>query len=133
MAGILQNFSGAEHSILFYAFDLLILAGAALRPPPLERWRALLRELIPALGDPVRHSNTFDVPDADSGKGASKQIFPDRTSTQVGSTGAFAKKALIGVLDPRPNFARGAVGEFVVDNFLGTLPNSALQKHFDRQ
>jgi ATP-dependent DNA ligase len=60
-----QNFGGAEHTILFYAFDLLILAGTDLRSRPLEQRRALLRELIPTVGDPVRHSETFDVPAAD--------------------------------------------------------------------
>jgi DNA ligase D-like protein (predicted ligase) len=59
---LLQNFGNAEHTILFYAFDLLILAGTDLRSRPLEQRRALLRELIPALGDPVRQSETFDVP-----------------------------------------------------------------------
>ncbi len=58
---LLQNFASAEHTILFYAFDLLILAGTDLRSRPLEQRRALLRELIPTLGDPVRHSETFDV------------------------------------------------------------------------
>jgi DNA ligase D-like protein (predicted ligase) len=62
---LLQNFGGAEHTILFYVFDLLILAGTDLRSRPLEQRRALLRELIPTLGDPVRHSETFDVPVAE--------------------------------------------------------------------
>jgi ATP-dependent DNA ligase len=61
----LQNFGGAEHTILFYAFDLLILAGTDLRSRPLEQRRSLLRELIPRLGDPIRHSETFDVPVAE--------------------------------------------------------------------
>jgi bifunctional non-homologous end joining protein LigD len=59
---LLQNFSGAEQTIVFYAFDLLILSGTDLRSRPLEQRRAQLRELIPTLGDPVRHSETFDVP-----------------------------------------------------------------------
>jgi bifunctional non-homologous end joining protein LigD len=62
---LLQNFGGAEHTIMFYAFDLLILAGTDLRSRPLEQRRALLRELIPTLGDPIRHSETFDVPAAE--------------------------------------------------------------------
>ena len=62
---LLQNFGGAEHTILFYAFDLFILAGTDLRLRPLEQRRALLRELIPALGDPVRQSETFDVSTAE--------------------------------------------------------------------
>lgn len=62
---LLQNFGSATHAILFYAFDLLILAGTDLRSRPLEQRRALLRELIPTVGDPVRHSETFDVPAAE--------------------------------------------------------------------
>jgi DNA ligase D-like protein (predicted ligase) len=58
---LLQNFGGADRTILFYAFDLVILAGTDLRSRPLEQRRALLRELIPTLGDPIRHSETFDV------------------------------------------------------------------------
>jgi bifunctional non-homologous end joining protein LigD len=58
---LLQN-GGAGHTILFYAFDLLVLAGTDLRSRPLEQRRALLRELITKLGDPIRHSETFDVP-----------------------------------------------------------------------
>src|SRR5580698_8754163 len=41
---LLQN-GGAGHTILFYAFDLLVLAGTDLRSRPLEQRRALLREL----------------------------------------------------------------------------------------
>ncbi len=52
-------------TILFYAFDLLILAGTDLRSRPLEQRRALLHELIPTLGDPIRHSETFEVPVAE--------------------------------------------------------------------
>lgn len=59
---LLQNFGGAEQTILFYAFDVLILAGTDLRSRPLDQRRALLRELIPGLGDPIRHSETFEVP-----------------------------------------------------------------------
>ena len=61
---LLQN-GGREHTILFYAFNLLVLAGADLRSRPLEQRRALLRELVPALGDAIRHSETFDVPAAE--------------------------------------------------------------------
>jgi len=34
---LLQNFGGDEHTILLYAFDLLILAGTDLRSRPLEQ------------------------------------------------------------------------------------------------
>ncbi len=61
---LLQN-GGADHTILFYVFDLLILAGTDLRSRPLEQRRALLCELIPTLWDPIRHSETFEVPVAE--------------------------------------------------------------------
>jgi hypothetical protein len=43
---LLQNFGGGEHTILFYAFDLLMLAGTDLPSRPLEQGRALLREYL---------------------------------------------------------------------------------------
>jgi ATP-dependent DNA ligase len=61
---LLQNFGGAAHTILFYAFDLLILAGTDLRSRPLEQRRALLGAVTPMLGEPI-HSETFDVPAAE--------------------------------------------------------------------
>jgi len=57
---LLQHFAAAE-TILFYAFDLLMLDGTDLRSQPLELRRALLRELMPKLPEPIRHSETFDV------------------------------------------------------------------------
>ena len=62
---LLQNAGGATHTILFYAFDLLILAGTDLRLWPLELRRMFLGELVPKLGDPIRLSETFDVPAAE--------------------------------------------------------------------
>lgn len=57
----LQNFEGAEPTVLFYAFDLVILAGTDLRSRPLDQRRALLRDLMTSLPEPIRHSETFDV------------------------------------------------------------------------
>jgi DNA ligase D-like protein (predicted ligase) len=56
---LLQNV-GEPEPILFYAFDLLLLAGTDLRSRPLEHRRSLLREMMPKLPDPIRHSETFD-------------------------------------------------------------------------
>jgi len=58
---LLQNFGTAE-AILFYAFDLPILNGTDLRPRPLEQRRALLRELMDNLTEPIRLSESFAVP-----------------------------------------------------------------------
>ena len=41
------------------------LAGLDLRSRPLVQRRVLLREMMPKLPKPIRHSETFDVPPAD--------------------------------------------------------------------
>jgi DNA ligase D-like protein (predicted ligase) len=62
----LQNHARTAHSILFYAFDLLVLAGEDVRGLPLEERRDMLRlQLISKLGDSIRYSETFDVPAAE--------------------------------------------------------------------
>ena len=57
-----QTFDTASQTILFYAFDLLMLAGCDIRQRPLTERRDLLRELIGGLPEPIRLSETFDVP-----------------------------------------------------------------------
>jgi len=61
---LLQNFEIAD-AILFYVFDLPILAGTDLRSRPLEQRRALLRELTEKLPDTLRFSESFDVTASD--------------------------------------------------------------------
>jgi bifunctional non-homologous end joining protein LigD len=61
---LLQNFSTAA-AILFYGFDLPILAGTDLRSRPLEQRRASLGELMDKLPDSIRFSESFDVPAAE--------------------------------------------------------------------
>jgi len=61
---LLQNFEAAE-AILFYAFDLPIFAGTDPRSRPLEQRRASLRELADKLPEPIRFSESFDVPAPD--------------------------------------------------------------------
>lgn len=58
----LQNFDRSQQTILFFAFDLLLLGGKDLRNHTLDKRRDLLRELITGVPDPIRHSDTFDVP-----------------------------------------------------------------------
>jgi bifunctional non-homologous end joining protein LigD len=61
----LQNHARTAH-IVFYAFDLLVLAGEDVRRLPLEERRDTLRcQLMPKLGDLIRYSETFDVPAAE--------------------------------------------------------------------
>jgi DNA ligase D-like protein (predicted ligase) len=58
----LQNFRDGAATILFYAFDAPVLAGADLRSKPLATRRDMLREVISKLPDTIRFSETFDIP-----------------------------------------------------------------------
>ena len=55
---LLQNSNGREHTIAFYAFDVLLLAEQDLMGLPLESRREILRtRLIPRLPEPIRLSD----------------------------------------------------------------------------
>ena len=58
---LLQGFGDARELVL-YAFDLLMLQGKDVRLWRLEDRREQLREIIPALPDTIRYSETFNVP-----------------------------------------------------------------------
>ena len=60
----LQNFGSDGSAIIFYAFDLPMLAGADLRNTPLAARREMLRQLVSQLPEPIRFSETFDAPAA---------------------------------------------------------------------
>jgi DNA ligase D-like protein (predicted ligase) len=57
----LQNFGDGAVAILFYPFDVPMLAGEDLRSKPLAVRREMLRKLIPGLPDTIRFSETFDA------------------------------------------------------------------------
>jgi bifunctional non-homologous end joining protein LigD len=58
----LQNYGSSSTPVLYYVFDLLVLAGSDVMSEPLVTRRAMLQEhILPLLGEPVRHSPTFDV------------------------------------------------------------------------
>ncbi len=60
---ILQN--SRDCTIVFYAFDLLLLAGLDMRRYRLESRREVLRtRVLPQLSEPIRFSETFDGPPA---------------------------------------------------------------------
>src|SRR6516164_9307616 len=59
---MLQNSGANTGRVVLYAFDLPILAGKDLRQAPLEVRREKLRQLVATLSDPIRYSETFDVP-----------------------------------------------------------------------
>jgi ATP-dependent DNA ligase len=59
---LLQNSATHENGLVFYLFDLLILAGEDLRNRPLEVRRKLLqRRVMPQLAEPIRFSETIEA------------------------------------------------------------------------
>jgi DNA ligase D-like protein (predicted ligase) len=59
---LLQNHGGAGAPILFYIFDVMVLAGKDLMREPLDARRDLLeRKVLPRLAEPVRHASTLDA------------------------------------------------------------------------
>ena len=60
---LLQNSRGRDQTIAFYAFDLLLLTGEDLKGSPLMARREMLRtKLLPQLAEPIRLSESFEVP-----------------------------------------------------------------------
>jgi bifunctional non-homologous end joining protein LigD len=58
----LQNFGSAASPVLYYVFDVMMLAGRDLTGEPLERRRQLLETgVLPALAEPVRYTGSLDA------------------------------------------------------------------------
>jgi bifunctional non-homologous end joining protein LigD len=58
----LQNFGSSQTPILYYVFDLLILAGKDLMADPLSRRRELLQtHILPKLTEPIRESPKLEA------------------------------------------------------------------------
>ena len=58
----LQDFASAETSIVYYVFDLLVLAGRDVRGEPLEARRELLeRRVLPKLTEPAQYLQELDA------------------------------------------------------------------------
>jgi DNA ligase D-like protein (predicted ligase) len=58
----LQNYGSAAAPVLYYVFDLMILAGRDLMREPLEKRRHLLEEkVLPKLTEPVRYASSLDA------------------------------------------------------------------------
>jgi bifunctional non-homologous end joining protein LigD len=58
----LQDFASAETSIVYYVFDLLVLAGRDVRGEPLEARRELLeRRVLPKLTEPVQYLQELEA------------------------------------------------------------------------
>ena len=59
----LQNFGSAAAAVVYYVFDVMVLAGGNVMREPLEKRRALLeKKVLPKLSEPVRYSPPFDAP-----------------------------------------------------------------------
>jgi DNA ligase D-like protein (predicted ligase) len=59
---LLQNYATSEYTLVFYAFDLLMLAGKNLMREPLKVRRELLRtKVMPTLAEPIRLSETLQA------------------------------------------------------------------------
>jgi DNA ligase D-like protein (predicted ligase) len=59
----LQNVGSAASPVLYYVFDVMVLAGRDLTGEPLERRRQLLEaDVLPALAEPVRYTGSLDAP-----------------------------------------------------------------------
>jgi DNA ligase D-like protein (predicted ligase) len=58
----LQNYASAPAPVVFYVFDVTMLAGKDVTSEPLEsRLNLLEKKVLPKLKDPVRYTGAFDV------------------------------------------------------------------------
>src|SRR3954470_23081350 len=58
----LQNYGSAPAPVVYFVFDVLVLAGQDLRREPLQKRRELLEQkLLPKLPEPVRYSALLDA------------------------------------------------------------------------
>src|SRR5688572_30809606 len=58
----LQNFGSAKGPVVYYVFDVMVLAGEDVTRHPLQKRRQLLEtKVLPKLGEPVRYSAVLDA------------------------------------------------------------------------
>ena len=58
----LQNYGSATAPIVYYVFDVMVLAGRDVMREPLERRREMLEQkILPKLAEPVRHASSLDA------------------------------------------------------------------------
>jgi DNA ligase D-like protein (predicted ligase) len=58
----LQNYGSATAPVIYYVFDVMVLAGRDLMREPLERRRELLEQkVLPKLVEPVRYASSLDA------------------------------------------------------------------------
>jgi DNA ligase D-like protein (predicted ligase) len=60
---ILQNYGSSAGPVVFFVFDVMVLAGRDVTKEPLSVRRALLeKKVLPKLKEPIRYSATLDAP-----------------------------------------------------------------------
>jgi ATP-dependent DNA ligase len=119
----LQNYRAGAATIVFYAFDVMVLNGRDVTAEPLTARRALLSPVLVNLGEPVRESSELDAslpdlirsvkahgleglvaklrdsryePGQRSGVWLKMRVTPDRRQTQVDcSRGEMAGEAVV--------------------------------------
>ena len=58
----LQNYGSAAAPVVYYVFDVMVLAGRDVMREPLQKRRDLLEQkILPKLSDPVRHAFSLDA------------------------------------------------------------------------
>jgi bifunctional non-homologous end joining protein LigD len=58
----LQNYGSAPAPVIYYLFDLMVLAGRDVMREPLEKRRALLEQkILPKLSEPVRYASSLEA------------------------------------------------------------------------
>jgi DNA ligase D-like protein (predicted ligase) len=59
---VLQNYGSAAVSVVYYVFDVMVLAGQGLMREPLQKRRELLeKKVLPRLPEPVRYAAPLDA------------------------------------------------------------------------
>src|ERR1700681_4918843 len=59
---ILQNYGSSKAPVLYFVFDVMVLAGRDVMREPLEVRRELLeKKILPRLGEPVRYAGALDA------------------------------------------------------------------------
>ena len=62
---ILQNYGSSKAAVLYFVFDVMVLAGRDVMREPLEMRRELLeKKILPRLGEPVRYAAPLDAASA---------------------------------------------------------------------
>jgi bifunctional non-homologous end joining protein LigD len=58
----LQNYGAAPAPVIYYVFDVMVLAGRDVMREPLEKRRAVLEQkILPKLSEPVRYASSLDA------------------------------------------------------------------------